>query len=382
MDENTRYEPRFRPELRRQIGKRAWKVLGLIFLGTAAITLGLRFGLGYGSWNWAALAMPAIIIVLDVALALQHLRQQRWMAQEFCMTEKGILVRGRRRRETLIPWMAIVAADRGTLAVSEQQSVPVIRCFLSTSAWEAFTPNLRRAGEMTALSRYFRLRKECFTLEYTSGREWRIRSGREQNKEDAPEAVVQEDTARKDDRFEADPDFQYAFSEELVDYVPAFFCIWLIPLGIGTVVLLINSLLTHDWSLKNYLAFWGYMLLLLPIIYIVAKPGFWLRKKQRLTPRGVYTQSWKKKETFVPWEDVTEIGREHMGINKYHDVSVICCFKSLTAKTILEHFPKKGPQGVYFGEYERLQDEIITMSYTRERMAKVRALHRAARQKK
>ena len=382
MDENTRYEPRFRPELRRQIGKRAWKVLGLIFLGTAAITLELRFGLGYSRWNWAVLAMPAIIIVLDVALALQHLRQQRWMAQEFCMTEKGILVRGRRRRETLIPWMAIVAADRGTLVVSEQQSVPVIRCFLSTAAWEAFTPNLRRAGEMTALSRYFRLRKECFTLEYTSGREWRIRSGREQNKEDAPEAAVQEDTARKDDRFEADPDFQYAFSEELVDYVSAFFCIWLIPLGIGTVGLLINSLLTHDWSLKNYLAFWGCLLLVLPMIYIVAKPGFWLRKKQRLTPRGVYTQSWKKKTEFVPWEDVTEVGREYISYRSVRDVPCICCFKSPTAKEELERCPKLGIRGIYDSDYNKRRDEIITMGYSSERMAKVRALHRAARQKK
>ena len=153
-------------------------------------------------------------------------------------------------------------------------------------------------------------------------------------------------------------------------------------MGIGTVGLLINSLLTHDWSLKNYLAFWGCLLLLLPIIYIVAKPGFWLRKKQRLTPRGVYTQSWKKKETFVPWEDVAEIRREHMAIDRSYVVPVICCFKSLTAKTILEHLPKKGPQGVYFAEYERLQDEIITMGYSSERMAKVRALHRATRQKK
>lgn len=360
MDENTRYEPRFRPELRRQIGKRAWKVLGLIFLGTAAITLGLLFGFRDSRWYWVALTMSVIVVVLDVILLLQRLRQQRWMAQEFCMTEKGILVRGRRGRETLISWMAILDADRGTLVVSGQQSVPVIRCFLSVSAFDVFTTELRQ----TTLSRYFRRREDCFTLEYTSGRKWRIRSGRKQSRIGL---------------YEAEPDFWYAFGKDLADYTVYWACVVVfapvsLVFSVGVLIgeVSINSILlcvmmTAIWAVPFYFMF---------------RPSLLFRTKLRLTPEGVYLQPGKKKTEFVPWEDVTEVGREYISYWSVRDVPCICCFKSPTAKEELEQCPKLGIRGIYDSDYNRRRDEIITMGYSSERMVKVRALHRAARQKK
>lgn len=372
------FEAAFGAEYRARQSRLAWKYLGLIALAVVAVTLLRTYLLLGGVWRLIDLVLPGIILLLDLYLAVLHGGQQRWMARRFRLTGRGIVVQGRRGKEELIPWSSIVTVDTGTLAGFGQRSVPVLRCFLSASAWEKFTPNLRQSAEKTSMQDYYKLRKECFTLEYTAKREQVFLSFLAQTGRDERNAPVEELT----NSLEPDEEFEYTFDEASRN-------VWKVTYGgISCVAILfsiaipITALLSGSDKdgLTGALAVgFIFIFFLLGLLWMEVPCGRWLYGKCRICREGIHLHAFRKNE-LVPWSSIMGIERKEMNIDKIAHTHVICCYRNLTGKTRLEHCPEEF-RGPMYREFYNLRKDIVTIGYTKERMAKIRAFRRAALKK-
>lgn len=377
--ENHGFESAFGAEYRAQQRRLAWKYLGLIALAVVAVTLLRTYLLLGGVWRLIDLVLPGLILLLDLSLAFLHRGQQRWMARRFQFTGRGIAVQGRRGKEELIPWTSIVTVDMGTMAGFGQRSVPVLRCFLSASAWEKFTPNLRQSAEKTSMQDYYKLRKECFTLEYSPEREQAILSLWESLGGDERDESI-DDPA---DKLTPDEEFQSSFSEDVAGFDSGFVFMNYFIGGLGVLGLLASWIFDKNdgMKLRNTLLMIVFILFLLAILNAGRKTARWLKSKTKIRKEGIYVRAPKEKERFIPWHSVVEVERRLMSVGKVDNLPVICCFESLSSQSRLDFEPKKYTQGQDFQAYYNLRDEVVTLSYTKDRMAKIRAFRRAALKK-
>ena len=125
----------------------------------------------------------------------------------------------------------------------------------------------------------------------------------------------------------------------------------------------------------------------LGIIFILGLPLFvyaelreerksqsWLLGKCRVNKEGIYLKQLQKEIEFVPWSSIVAVERKQMNLDRSRCISVICCYRSLTGKTLLAHAPKQAIRNPLYKEYYRLWDEVVTIGYTKVRMSKIRVL--------
>lgn len=103
------------------------------------------------------------------------------------------------------------------------------------------------------------------------------------------------------------------------------------------------------------------------------KSRSWLFGKCRVDKNGIYLKHLRKEAEFVPWEDFVAVERQQMNLDRSKSVYVICCYRSLTAKTILEHTPTGGTKHLMYRVFYQHRNEIVTLGYDKKRMAKIRA---------
>lgn len=98
----------------------------------------------------------------------------------------------------------------------------------------------------------------------------------------------------------------------------------------------------------------------------------WLLGKCRINENGIYIHLFRENVEFVSWSSIIDIEHKQMNIDSLTHVSVICCYKSLAGKTLLDHAPKIGEQNSLYKEFYQLRDEVITIGYTKDRMHQIR----------
>ena len=377
---NDGFECAFGTEYRKWQHLFCWKFSCLLLLCVTALTLLKIYWLQGGVWRLIDLVLPGIILLCSLYFIALNLGIQHWMARQFKFSNQGIVMSGRRKNEETIPWSAVVAVDTGTLTGYENHSVPVIRCFLTSSAWEKFTPNLRQSTEKNSMQHYFKLRKECFAIEYSPKREQTILSLWAHSGADERDKPIDGSGAQ----LVSDKEFQNAFSEDISIFDSSFVFMNYFLGGIGVLGLLVPWFLNkHDeTTLRNTLILLVFILILLVIINSGRKTTTWLKSKTKICRDGIYIKEPKEKERFIPWDSIVEIERRLMIVGRNNNASVICCFQNFSSQSRLYFEAKKNNQGQDLQMYYSLRNEIVTMSYTKERMAKIRAFHRAATKKK
>lgn len=96
-----------------------------------------------------------------------------------------------------------------------------------------------------------------------------------------------------------------------------------------------------------------------------------LESKCRLDRDGIYLKPARNKETFIAWKDFVCAEYRHMNIDATASTKVICCFLSLTGKSLLDRVSKASfgnTKYPLYREFYHLRDEIVTIEYTRTRM--------------
>lgn len=99
----------------------------------------------------------------------------------------------------------------------------------------------------------------------------------------------------------------------------------------------------------------------------------WLGGKCIINENGIYIFISKKVE-YVPWDSIKDIEKRKMNIDSLTHIPVICCYKTLTGKVLLDHAPKIGIQNSLYKEFYQLRDDVITIGYTKGRMSQIRTL--------
>ncbi len=99
----------------------------------------------------------------------------------------------------------------------------------------------------------------------------------------------------------------------------------------------------------------------------------WLLGKCRINENGIYIHPAGEKIKFIPWGEIVDVERKQMNLDLLTHVTVICCYKSLAGKTLLEHAPKRTAQNSLYQEFYRLRDEVVTIGYTKGRMSQIRS---------
>lgn len=97
----------------------------------------------------------------------------------------------------------------------------------------------------------------------------------------------------------------------------------------------------------------------------------WLGGRCIINEKGIYIIISKKVE-YTPWNSIIDIEKRKMNIDSLTNISVICCYKTLAGKTILDHAPKIGIKNPLYKEFYQLRDEVITIGYTKNRMNQIR----------
>lgn len=98
----------------------------------------------------------------------------------------------------------------------------------------------------------------------------------------------------------------------------------------------------------------------------------WLLGKCRINEDGIHIHLFKENVEFISWSSIVDIEHKQMNIDSLTHVSVICCYKSLTGKTLLDHASKVGAQNSLYKEFYQLRDEVLTIGYTKDRMHQIR----------
>ena len=174
-------------------------------------------------------------------------------------------------------------------------------------------------------------------------------------------------------------DFEYTFGPEIRGYFLNIsgVVLALVYYGICAVVILLGYL--QKGYRESDLLVWGFLLVFMPLMTVyIFKPeqklARWIQNSRcRLSEEGVYLQIPKEKIEFVPWEDFVVVERQQMNLDRSKSVYVICCYRSLTAKTILEHTPTGGTKHLMHRVFYQHRNEIVTLGYDKKRMAKIRA---------
>lgn len=367
MNDN-RFEPAFSKEFRKRQNKFSLKYYGII-LPVVMIALLYALYRVYGS-NVTTYIMQGITILLCSCIWFLDIRYRCWLAQCFQLTEAGIVIRSWRKKERTIPWSSVVAVDTGSMSGYDSRAIMVIRCFLSESAWEKMIPTLKKPTVEDSPRSYYALQKDCFAIEYSGEMEQMIMNlwGRT-NKNSRDEAV-------------SDTGFDYVFSEELRSkfheikgvYILVYYALVLL---IYLICYLVNGHISEAalGCAAIYLS--------LPLFVICALKSdqdstqWILKSKCRLCRDGIYLKSDKNKTAFIPWEDFVCAEHRRMNIDASASVSVICCYRSLTGKSLLERAAKPSlgkTKYPMYQEFYHLRDEVVTIGYTRSRMRKIRAV--------
>ncbi len=177
--------------------------------------------------------------------------------------------------------------------------------------------------------------------------------------------------------------FEYSFDEKTrssIAEVKGWIVVLVAIIYYGLIVVYsIVDLLKHGYS-DEWLAFpVGMSLLPLTLLLLGNRQALnWIREsKCKICTDGIYRMMPKEKMEFVPWSDIAFVGRQRMTLARATYVPVICCYRSLTAKTLLEHAPRQVTNDLMYDEFYNRRDEIITLSYDKNRMSKIRALRGA-----
>lgn len=103
----------------------------------------------------------------------------------------------------------------------------------------------------------------------------------------------------------------------------------------------------------------------------------WFFREYRLMNGGIHVKTMRK-HIFVPWENVQAIERDNICFGIFFRIPVIACY--LASKQ--PNGPEREQHKKRLQNYFHRRNEIVLLSYTKERMAKIRAFHRAATKKK
>lgn len=366
-----RFEPSFDKAIKRQLRGHSLKLfcLALPVLLIAVLYISFRY---YGDTRFLKYILPGILGLFWLILLALDIRSWCWVSRRHAFTERGILVKDFFGRERAISWSAMASVDVGFLSLSGAGTVKVIRCFLTSKAAARLSPNLSHKDNDFFIGDYYKFRNECAVLSYSEELEqyavgcWR----RIREEEDAALAAISA----------SEEDFEYTFGSEIRGYFQKIngVVLALVYYGICAVVILLDYL--KDGYQETDPLVWGMLLLFIPLVAIYAfkpdqKPIKWLQTSRcKLCKDGIYLQMPKEKIEFVPWEDFAVVERQQMNLDRGKSVYVICCYRSLTAKAILEHTPTGGTKHLMHRVFYQHRDEIVTLGYDGKRMAKIRAL--------
>lgn len=380
MDE-CGFEETFSKDFKKQQNRYSLKYYGLILPVVLVFVLYISFQY-YDGALFFKLILPVSTALIGLYLLILDIQNRDFLARCYKLTKHGIIWKGRWDKERLIPWSSVVAVDTGTLSAYDGHSIVVIRCFLSTAAWWKTTPNLHHSGNEDTIRTYYKFRKECFVLEYSAKREQTIMSlWTNVHKDNYSNLMESEDTVV------LNGDFEYIFDEKTRSICLPLKNVLLIYIVFVVIVILIGQLLEYliNGKITSLLdgisdeeALGIVFLLMLPFFVLARLKGerksrSWLLGTCKLSKDGIFLKQLQKDTEFVPWSSIVAVERKQMNLDRSVHISVICCYRSLTGKALLEHTPKQAIKNPLYKEYYRLWDEVITIGYTKERMAKIRA---------
>lgn len=181
--------------------------------------------------------------------------------------------------------------------------------------------------------------------------------------------------------------FEYIFDEKTRGSVLSLKKLLLVY-GIIVVIALLIGILSEYWINGEITSFvggiseeelFGILFVLVMPLFVYAemrperKSGSWLFGKCRVDKSGIYLKHLRKDAEFVPWSSIVAVERKQMNLDRSRYIPVICCYRSLTGKALLERALKQTVKNPLYKEYYGLRDEIVTLGYTKARMAKIRA---------
>ena len=324
----------------------------------------------YGGTAFYKYLAPGVLALVGLYLLVVHGRNRAWMNACYRLTENGIVLKTRGTKEQNIPWSSVVAVDVGKLEAYDNSEISVIRCHLSSVSSQRLSPNLRNSGNEKSIGTYYKLRNECFVLEYSPEQLTAITKRWKQVQKTGENSSSATSTAM------SDADFEFAFDSDVRGSIVQIKGVYIIGYYLVIAICFAIRFLLKgisDDAMVLLIVLVGMPLVILCVVGSNQQAVQWLENsKCKLCQDGIYLLARKKLE-FIPWDSIVAVERRQMNLDAVKSVYVICCYRSLTSKVLMEQSRTQSTLYPMYSEFYRVRDEVVTIGYSQKRMSRIRA---------
>lgn len=337
-------------------------VLPIAILGTLYVSF-----LAYGNTQYFKYVGPGVLFLTSLYLLILHIRNGRWMNRYYKITDRGILLKMHRKQTQLLTWSSILEVDTGKLTAYDNSEITVIRCHLSSASSARLSPNIRNSGNENSIGTYYKLRHECFVLEYSSERLAIIKSQWSQVQKNGEKIFSGTIVNDSDFEFTFDSNVRGSTIQIKGVYIIGYYVAIVLWFGIR---FLLNGL--SDEAFVFLIILLGMPLVILYAFCSNQHAIQWLQtSKCKLCQDGIYLID-KKKREFIPWVSIVDVERKQMNLDAVKSVYVICLYQNLTSKMLMDRNGTQGTLHPMYSEFYHYRDEIITIGYTPQRLSRIR----------